>query len=520
MVKAQKNGDELCQNLIALADYASRYEQRGYKGIFMFLNHIQNLQERGCGITGSADVGASDSHTDNSVRIMSIHKSKGMEFPVVFLVNTTSRLNYRDLSNPIVFHSKLGIGASLLDRKRRIKYKTLPKIAIQGKLTSEMKSEELRVLYVAMTRAREKLIITAAYKNFDKAEKRLALLTPGKIPFPLMNEFNCMAEWVLAGLQNETSDAFVVNFIDFDCVDGGDSSIEGVGACDDSVGICDGSESGTVSGYDREGDDSDGLPPATETHSALPSHCNEQGDVAIRSSKHDQPKQTSRLVDFKYPHEKASTLPSKLTVTKLKHLAQDNDADAQIASWLREKQIASKPNFISGEEKSTPTERGTLIHLVMQHAELEKCSTDREIGKELQRLTKQGVITQEQAGEIDIDSIIGFCNSDIGKRIIASKHARKEFKFSLLTNADEYFPGGGNDQILLQGVVDCYFEENDQLVVVDYKTDKVTESTVASRVDKYKSQLDAYANALERITGKKVKERVIYFFALNKEVKV
>ena len=508
LAREQKNGDERCQNLISLADYASRYEQRGYKGLFMFLNHIQSLQERGCGIGGSADTGASDSHTDNSVRIMSIHKSKGMEFPVVFLVNTTSKFNYRDLSNPIVFHSKLGLGASLLDRERRIKYKTLPKIAIQGKLTSEMKSEELRVLYVAMTRAREKLIVTAAYKSLDSVEKRLSLLSPGKIPFPLMNEFNCMADWMLAGLQNEVSDAFVVNFLEHG---GGSGSAE----CE-----CEGDSSLS----------------ANEALSALPRHCEKQSDVAIQQQGQgrekpvqqifeevkseqqdfDRPKKPSNLTEFNYPHEKAPTLPSKLTVTKLKQLAQDDDA--QVAPWLREKQIASKPNFISGEQKPTATERGTLIHLVLQYAELEKCSNDDDVKKELQRLIKRGTISQEQANEIDINSIISFYNSNIGQRIIASDHVKKEFKFSLLTKADEYFPGGGSDKILLQGVVDCYFEENNELVVVDFKTDKVTEKTVASRADKYKPQLDAYANALERITGKTVKERIIYFFILNKEI--
>ena len=505
-VRALKNGSERCQNLVALAEYASRYEQSGYKGIYMFLNHIENLRERGYSVINGKESKNNASQTDNSVQIMSIHKSKGMEFPIVFLVNTSSKLNYRDISNSIVFHAKLGIGATMLDKTRRIKYNTLQKIAIQRKLAQEMKSEELRVLYVAMTRAREKLIITSTLRNPNALEKKLSIIPVGKIPPPLISELSSMAEWILAGVQNEKSDAFTVNYIDAATISMSSEELK-TDIEDDVNNTIDETKWELAIGQAPKKSGTD----QTSENSIL----GRQPKKHLPNTKNESSEEKDTTVP-EYQYALASMLPSKLTVTKLKQLAQDSEA--QVAPWLREKQIAISPSFVGNEAKTTATERGVLMHLVIQHADLDKCSRDNEIREELQRLVNKGFIDKKTSSEVDIEGITRFCNSDIGKRIASSKSVRKEFKFSLLTDAEDFFSGGGDDKILLQGVIDCYFEEDDELVLVDYKTDKVTDRTVSEKAENYRPQLDAYATALQRITGKKVKERIIYFFALGKEM--
>jgi ATP-dependent helicase/nuclease subunit A len=163
----------------------------------------------------------------------------------------------------------------------------------------------------------------------------------------------------------------------------------------------------------------------------------------------------------------------------------------------------------------TPAERGVLLHRIMQYIDYNMCSSDAVIAGELQRLAAQGIIEVSEIVEVEIAKIKSFANSDIGTRLINAKDVKREFKFSLLSPAHRFFPGGGDDEILLQGVIDCFFEDVGEFVVVDFKTDQVTKETIEEKAKQYIPQLDTYAEALERITGKRVKERIIYFFAVN-----
>jgi len=148
----------------------------------------------------------------------------------------------------------------------------------------------------------------------------------------------------------------------------------------------------------------------------------------------------------------------------------------------------------------------------MQYIDHKRCVDDNNTRKELQLLVERGVLEVGKVPEADIKKIIMFFKTDVGIRLVSAPNTEREFKFSLLSEAERFFPGGGNDEILLQGVVDCFFEENGELVIVDFKSDRVSKSTVDERVKRYTPQLRTYADALERITGKKVKESIIYFF--------
>jgi len=331
-----------------------------------------------------------------------------------------------------------------------------------------MASEELRVLYVAMTRAKEKLIITAAIKKAIGKIEKLKALPPGKIAPQILSGMSSISDWILAGLKDPAGESFVINYIE-----------------------------------------------ASRIQEEAPSRIQAE-EAPSRIQVEETPPCIPKTFDFEYPFEIAPDLPSKLTVTGMKAQIDPESGSAPWAGSGSEAVSASKwdrskPLFVSDKKALTPAERGTLLHRAMQYIDYKRCTDDNNTRKELHHLVERGVLEVGKVPEADIKKIIKFFKSDVGIRLVNATNPEREFKFSLLSEAEKFFPGGGNDEILLQGVVDCYFEENGELVVVDFKSDRVSKSTIDERVKRYTPQLGAYANALERITGKKVKERVIYF---------
>ena len=482
LVGSLRNGKRRRSNLIFLAESARNFEKSGYKGLFGFLTYIRNLQERGYDLADGSDSKSSGIESKDTIKIMSIHKSKGLEFPVVFLANTSKNYNFQDSRKSVVFHTDLGIGTMLTDKERRIKYSTLARSAIQNKLNNEMLSEELRVLYVAMTRAKEKLIITASLKDAAKAQEKINALPPGKVAPHIMRSMRSMAEWILAGVREIGDNEVLINTTFAETLQRGDDKY-----------IAEAAESGAPGIVTTIIKDAPGSVTAAEK--------------ALLN------------FDFKYPYESSVSLPSKLTVTGL---AAQEDPEADRAIWTREqaRQIRSYtlPGFISKKQKMNAAERGILLHLVMQHIDHNMMSPDPDIADidiQLQLLVFSGILSQEQAVEVDKQKISRFYCSTIGSRMITANKLYREFKFSILRPAEAYFPGGGTDEILVQGVIDCFFEEEREIVLVDFKTDKVTDLNVKEKAKQYTPQLEAYADALKRITGKHVKERIIYFFAID-----
>jgi len=215
-------------------------------------------------------------------------------------------------------------------------------------------------------------------------------------------------------------------------------------------------------------------------------------------------------------------------VTGLKGLNDDPEAavlnpetDIGAPENKRKERLAhTRPGFITERKGLTAAERGIALHLTLQHIDFQKCVNMAGVAEEIERLTKKGLLKKEQAETIDAEKIITFFESDIGKRILAAESIKREFKFSLLYPAEYFFPNGGQDKIMLQGVVDCFFEQDGELTIVDFKTDVVTPETLGEKVKLYAPQLEAYSNALERITKRPVKERVIYFFYINRAMSV
>ncbi|MCL2391936.1 MAG: helicase-exonuclease AddAB subunit AddA [Oscillospiraceae bacterium] len=476
-VSAMSGGEKRRSNLILLAESARVYEQSGYKGLFGFLTYIDGLQKRGA--EPVRDGGAASEEAINAVRIMSIHKSKGLEFPVVILADTSKQLNNKDALQSLVMHPEFGLGPMRIDEERRIEYTTIARMAIQSKLTSEMMAEELRILYVAMTRAKEKLLITAALKDakkeLEKFEKFAAWRPEERLPPQMIGDVKSMAGWILAAITSAQchSEDLVVSVVD---------AVE-------------------------ENQSTEIRHQQTDEHPSYP---------VVESEK-------SIPIPMFYPYQKAPELPSKLTVTGLNGLQSDkesvvlySEAEAFNSISVDKQNFAFKrPGFISEKTGLTATERGIALHMVMQHIDFYKCQDAKGIADELHRLTQKGLLKQEQAEIVDVQKIKRFFESEIGKRILSAQNICREFKFSLLYPAEYFYPGGGEDKIMLQGVVDCFFEENGNLTVIDFKTDYLTPETLEEKTRLYEPQLKAYAEALERITGKTVGERIIYFFYLD-----
>jgi len=228
---------------------------------------------------------------------------------------------------------------------------------------------------------------------------------------------------------------------------------------------------------------------------------------------------------FVYPYREAQDTPSKTTVTELKgrHIEHDLANDAALASFLETKAdnrkqffTYAKPDFVAQKAGLTAAERGTALHQAMQYIRFDKCGSAAGVSEELDRLTEISLLTQAQRETIDTQKIVRFFESEVGKRVMGARNIWREFSFSLLYDAERFYPGSGGEKILLQGVVDCFFEECGGLTVIDFKTDRVTPETLEEKAKYYEPQIAAYSEALERITKKSVNERIIYFFAIDR----
>ncbi|MCL2046968.1 MAG: helicase-exonuclease AddAB subunit AddA [Oscillospiraceae bacterium] len=526
-VSAMSGGKKRRMNLILLAEHALRFEENGYKGLYRFLAFIKDLKEKGVELTS-----AKEAISQNAVRIMSIHKSKGLEFPIVFLADTSKLFNFQDLQKPLVMHPQLGVGIKRIDTKRMVEYPTIARTAISRLIKSEMLSEELRILYVAMTRAKEKLIITAAFKDaMREIEKYLELVKPEAfdinrpIAAPVLEGVRHMAGWILAAVLSKygQNDIFPDEngLIYFDS-DFKFQLISVAGNINDDEDMAQHQE-GTRGQSDIE--EREAYVDSISENDV--DNLNERADIWANAYN----KALSRLREqfsYEYPHEAALNLPSKLTVTELKRreLEDENDDEGDYANYVKAQRsdahrfTLDEPGFVSSIVGLSAAQRGTALHLAMQHIDFAYCQKEEDVRMELERLLDKGFITLMEKEAIDVEKIIRFFQSEIGKRMIVGENLKREFRFSLLRPAKSIYPEAGEDMILIQGIIDCFFEEQGELVLVDFKTDNVDAQTLEMKTESYIPQLREYSEALERISGKKVKERIIYFLSIDTAVNV
>lgn len=438
------------KNLMLLSDMAQQYEAGGYRGLRGFLDSLGSMRERG------QEPDRPDSST-GCVTIMSIHKSKGLEFPVVFLADTSRKFNLTHLSQPVLIHPTLGIGGKITQPDRGIEFPSLAHKAIKSRLTTEALSEEMRVLYVAMTRAKQRLYISCTCAD------------PGKLLSDIKAEISKPLAPALARTCTNPAKWLIMAAL---------------------------------------ADDSGSIELRSAAYTEAPALPEQPADAVSCEVDAARLEKLRRELSFLYPHEGVQNLPSKLTATMLPDEEHDEKAAELVPSRPR---IFSKPDLSGDSRPLTAAERGTATHLVMQFIDFKKVKTGAEIRGEIDRIASLGLLSPAQAQAVDASAIERFFASDVGCRIAGADSVRREFRFSVFCPAEKFFPGAGDEKLLLQGIVDCCIEESGKLTIIDYKTDYVTPQTVQAVAEHYKPQLSAYAWAMERITKKPVDGCILCF---------
>ena len=480
---AMEEGEARQGNLLALAELARQFEGAGHKGLFRFLTYLTRLRENGNTLTPPTP-----GRTGGGVRIMSIHKSKGLEFPVVLLCGLARRLNREDMNRPILFHPKLGVGPKGLDVERGIEYPTLARMAVARQLEREMMAEELRLLYVAMTRAKEKLILSVALTGGGKDLEKLAGDSGYPVDPQVLLACQSVGQWVLLHALCRPEAGTLRR-----------AAGQEVAVPDAPLGPA----------WDIRFVDGTALTQAPPRRWMAPERGTEENEDGA---------DLTGLLRWTYPHGAEVSIPSKLTATQLKGRALDEEAAEEAPRPSRPLSFG-RPRFAAEELGLTAAQRGTALHQVLQYIDFERSETVEGVREEISRLVEQQYITPQQGEAVDPAPIAAFFQSDLGQDLLSSVSLRREFKFSILEPAHRYYPQAGEgEQVLFQGVVDCYYETLEGITVVDFKTDRVTKSTLAHRAEHYRPQLEAYSRALEEITGKRVIRRVLWFFALGRSV--
>ncbi|HOS69881.1 MAG TPA: helicase-exonuclease AddAB subunit AddA [Bacillota bacterium] len=480
-VGAMPGGAARQANLRMLFDKARQYEESSFKGLFNFINFINKLKGNQ-GDLGSAKVLG---EKDDVVRIMSIHKSKGLEFPVVFLCGAGKGFNLTDTAKSILLHHELGIGPDFIDHKRRIWYPSIFKQALKYKIKLESLSEEMRILYVAFTRAKEKLIITGAVKDIAKSTNRWKSSSGAntqKVPEFDVLRGRSFLDWICTALMrgNEGKPA---------------EKLEGVEGWD-------------IRFWNRE---------EVLRGAVAEEHGKEEliDEAALSSAEANMQDEIIKRLEWKYPYSAYEKLPVKVTVTELKRYFDTEAADEfriQAAPGIRK-----RPRFLEETSGMTAAERGSLMHFVLQHMDFGGEVSEAGIKRQLEDMIRMELLTEVQARNVNIDGIVGFLNSDLGRRMTEAGRLYREMPFTMEVECSEVFGskagcGHEGETVVLQGIIDCWFEEEGKLVLVDYKTDYVPEGELSRIKEKYRTQIEYYARALSQITGKEVSGKYIYLF--------
>lgn len=550
-------------NLRALYDRARQYESSSVRGLFRFLRFIDRMRETGGDLGTARALG----EQEDVVRIMTIHKSKGLEFPIVFVAGLAKKFNQQDLTAPFLMHKQLGFGPRFVDEATRVAYPTIANLAIRRKMRLELLAEELRVLYVALTRPKEKMILIGTVNDAEKAINQWGealdidqLLLPDYMVArsrsyldwigPAVIRHPAASEWRrYAGLPNRNGPALMEEQAPWTLalMPASVLSLREEGAHE----------------HEWHGEDADklnkllALEPLRETESKA------------------VVEQIEARLSWRNPYRLAELLPAKTSVTEMKRLYQQDDwataawveapAQTEVADEGREGELAVNSQPISAEQTSsassdhftlklkrpkfmemkklTPAERGTAYHLLMQHLPFDEHLTVDIAKATLQQMVDRLLMTPAQQSAIDVEAVMAFFDHPIGQLLLRAEHVKRELPFSFGITAAEAYTLGMKDSdaevgesmryvatpafaakdesgllehetVLVQGVIDCLFECDGQLILLDYKTDKVLPQRGGTEalVEHYRFQLDLYARAIEKTIHRKVDKKVLYFF--------
>ena len=495
-VGAMPGGDVRQANLKALYDRARQYEEAGFRGLFRYLQLMDKMKEDGLDLAPAKVV----SEKEDVVRIMSIHKSKGLEFPVVFVADMGKAFNRRDTQDQILFHNRLGIGLKQYDPEWRMSYPTLIWSGIAAQLRWEGTAEEERILYVAMTRARDQLILTGHSSHIDRDWQRwTSRLNPAQA--------KSYFDWVMpAALAPFGAKA------DADYARPGAAWQDAIW----QVRIARAVPAGTVEEGAYDGEPRlEALRRGDLTGTPVPSWLDEQ-------------------LSWQYAYPQAVRTAAKFSVSEVKRRYQElhsdelqDEADLSVPAAAvippapgEDDAFAALPPWLAGEEAAVSgAQRGTALHKALQYITPAADQTTATLRREIDAFVRQGLLSREEAKLVYVPVLAAFCQSDIGRRMAESPELHREYPFTVLLAGGDPLPETETgEQILIQGVIDCLFREDDAWILVDYKSDRL-ETADAFR-SRYAVQLALYKRAVEQITHRPVEETYIYSLHLQQEIRL
>ena len=474
------NGELRQANLKMLFQKAKQYESSNFKGLYNFINFIDKLK------LSSGDMGAAKliGENDNVIRIMSIHKSKGLEFPVVFLSSTGKQFNLMDLNQNVLLHQDMGIGVKYIDYDKQIQYDTLSKAAIRNKMHIETLSEEMRVLYVALTRAKEKLIITGISNDYEKEHQKISEQAEryeknsNKINPILVKKYKRYLDWIMLVYEYEKENAQKI-----------DLKVH--------------SKKNILEETKKENREE------VDVLKVFEGRATEKSDL----------EKLEKEMNQKYKYQLETTIPTKISVTNLKQMKLEKEGIIGKDETIE----LPEPAFINEDkkEKLTGAQKGTLIHLCLQKLDYNQEYDLDKVKKFLQALCDKEIISSKELENINPYKILEFTKSEIYEECKNAKELYKERPFYINIPASEIYEEDTESEILVQGIIDLYYiNKDDELVLVDYKTDYVENGNENELIKKYEKQLELYQRALELATKKKVSKKYIYSVYLGKSLKI
>lgn len=470
-------------NLDMLVEKAAAYEATSYRGVFHFIRYIEKLKKYNTDF-GEAPTAEAEGTV---VRIMSIHKSKGLEFPIVFVAGLGKNFNKQDTRGKLLIDADLGIGSDYLDSEKRIKGPTLKKNVMKRRMELEALGEELRVLYVALTRAKEKLILTASSKKLEDriAKWSLVATSGGEIPYTILTLASSYLDWILMSVPESNP------WIEYHAETFSDQLDREIGT----------QISRNLSkewlGLIAQKPFEDLIKESREAKEAKKSIDNiNRIDEVIQNS-----------YNFEYPYQADLHLNTKMSVSELKK--KNFEPEDEETAFL-----PTIPVFMEKEkEEKGGALRGTAYHRVLQFLPFERTMSKDELDEFPGTMSKEGRMDAEAAALVKGYDLKKLTDSPLGKRMkkaAADGKLYREKQFVMGIPAREMGDWDSDERVLIQGIIDVYFEEDGRLILVDYKTDHVDKPEVL--IHRYKTQIDYYARALEQITGKKVAEKYLYSF--------
>jgi ATP-dependent helicase/nuclease subunit A len=516
-------GGQRQANLRALVNRAVQYERSSrFRGLFRFLRFLGRMRDTGADLGAARALGESE----NVVRIISIHRSKGLEFPVVFAAGLGRNFNRRDLNGAFLKHKKLGFGPRMIEQDTRVAYPTLPQLAIRRKLAAEMLAEEMRVLYVALTRPKEKLYLIGTSKDASKQWEQwreTAAMSEESLPTYSVAAAAKYLDWLgpAAVLASEITDPSR----QWQCRIVPSMTYTRLAASVQEVKPDDGHLWNAVLNGES---------------------------IEIPASASDTADRVARILSWEYKDAASAQVAAKTSITSLKNqlriaeapliaiadiavaMSDETQERHEAEGWMESLAEATqtsaamtyqqrRPKFMSARKLSA-AERGTAFHLAMQHLPIQHGTSLAQIESLLERLVEERILSAEQRQGVDASEVALFCQTPLYERMCQASQIWREVPFTFGIQASTVYPGvidpSSEETVIIQGVIDCLFAEEDGLVLVDYKTDMLKGANGTEAAEKHRFQVERYSEAVQSILRMPIKEAYVYFFDGGKTVRL